>query len=159
MGAGASSTTLLPLSRPSDLLAAEVRRVDAEAATCDERLASADLLLRFLPVTVCGALAAGLALDFYLHESPTHIKRHMLRTLRSSRPPATLPPAPALMLPVPQRPLPLDFAVQLLLGPPGCGKSTLLGTIASTLPAPAPVVLVRMRLPATLPSESADVPP
>ena len=127
MGAGASSTTLLPLSRPSDLLAAEVRRVDAEAATCDERLASADLLLRFLPVTVCGALAAGLALDFYLHESPTHIKRHMLRTLRSSRPPATLPPAPALMLPVPQRPLPLDFAVQLLLGPPGCGKSTLLG--------------------------------
>ena len=125
---------MLPLSRPSDLLAAEVRRVDAEAAAItrraasDKQLASTDLLLRqqsasadlllsFLPV----ALAAGLALDFYLHESPTHIKRRMLRTLRSCRPPATLPPAPALMLPVPQRPLPLDFRPRLLLGPSGCG--------------------------------------
>jgi energy-coupling factor transporter ATP-binding protein EcfA2 len=125
-----------------------------------QQSASADLLLRFLPVAVCGALAAGLALDFYLHESPTHIKRHMLRTLRSSRPPAALPPAPALLLPVPQRPLPLAFLPRLLLGPSGCGKSTLLGTIATTLPAPAPVVLVRMRLPATLPSEGgADAPP
>ena len=190
MGAGASSPTLLPLSRPPDLLAAEVRRVDAEAAAItrraasdeqhaasddqrasadlllrkqraasDDQRASADLLLRFLPVAVCGALAVGLALDFYLHESPTHIKRHMMRTLRSSRPPAALPPAPALLLPVPQRPLPLGFLPRLLLGPSGCGKSTLLGTIATTLPVPAPVVLVRMRLPATLPSEGADAPP
>ena len=221
MGAGASSTTVLPLSRPSDLLAAEVRRVDAEAAAItrraasdeqsaandekrasadlllrlrqqsaahdekrasadpllrqqsaandlllrqrsaanDEKRARADLLLRFLPVAVFGALAAGLALDFYLHESPTHIRRRMLRTLRSCRPPAALPPAPALLLPVPQRPLPLDFLPRLLLGKSGCGKSTLLGTIATTLPAPAPVVLVQMRLPATLPSEGADAPP
>jgi hypothetical protein len=48
-------------------------------------------------VAVFGALAAGLALDFYLHESPTHIRRRMLRTLRSCRPPAALPPAPAPM--------------------------------------------------------------
>ena len=156
MGAGASSPTSLPFSRPPELLAAEVRRVNAEAAAItrraasdeqsaandlllrqqiaanDEKRASADLLLRqqsaandlllrFLPVAVFGALAAGLALDFYLHESPTHIRRRMLRTLRSCRPPATLPPAPALMLPVPQRPLPLDFRPRLLLGPSGCG--------------------------------------
>ena len=172
MGAGASSPTSLPFSRSPELLAAEVRRVNAEAAAItrraaieeqraasEEQRASADLLLRFLPVAVFGALAAGLALDFYLHESPTHIRRRMLRTLRSCRPPAALPPAPALLLPVPQRPLPLDFLPRLLLGPSGCGKSTLLGTIATTLPAPAPVVLVRMRLPATLPSEGADAPP
>ena len=177
MGAGASSPAFLPISRPSDLLAEDVRRVDAEAITrraatgSDEqsasaallfrqRCASADLLLRLLPLAVCGALAAGLALDIYLHESPTHIKRHMLRTLRSSRPPASLSPAPALVLPVPRRPLPLDFLPRLLLGPSGCGKTTLLGITATALPAPAPVVLVRLRLPAALPSKGgADAPP
>jgi hypothetical protein len=67
-----------------------VRRVNAEAAAItrraasEEQRASADLLLRFLPVAVFGALAAGLALDFYLHESPTHIRRRMLRTLRTT---------------------------------------------------------------------------
>jgi hypothetical protein len=194
MGSGTSSPSLPPLSRLPDLLvAAEVRRVDAESAaialraqaqaaraqaeaaraqaeavaltrradTREVRTASikqresADLLFRILPVAVCGLLA----LDFYLHESPSHIKRRMLRALRSCHPPATLPPAPELLLPVSQRPLPLGFLPRLLLGPSGCGKSTLLGTIATTLPTPAPVVLVRMRLPATLSSGGADAPP
>ena len=168
MGAGASSPTSLPFSRPPELLAAEVRRVDAEAAAItrraasdeqraasDSQRASADLLFRFLPVAVCGALAAGLAQDLYLHESPTHIRRRMLRTLRSCRPPAALPPAPALLLPVPQRPLPLDFLPRLLLGPSGCGKSTLLGSIAAGLPTATPIVVVRMRLPSLQPSGAA----
>ena len=178
MGAGASSPTSLPFSRPPELLAAEVRRVNAEAAAItrraaseeqsaanDEKRASADLLLRqqsaandlllrFLPVAVCGALAAGLALDFYLHESPAHIRRRMLRFLRASRPP-TLPLAPTALLPVPQRPVTPGFIPSLIIGPSGCGKSTLLGSIVAGLPTATPIVVVRMRLPSLQPSGAA----
>ena len=167
MGAGASSPTSLPFSRPPELLAAEVRRVNAEAAAITRRAASDeqsaandlllrqqsaanDLLLRLLPVAVCGALA----LDFYLHESPTHIRRRMLRFLRASRPP-TLPLAPTALLPVPQRPVTLGFIPRLIIGPSGCGKSTLLGSIAASLPTATPIVVVRMRLPSSQPSGAA----
>ena len=157
MGAGISSSS----SRPApELLAAEVRKVDAETAAItrraasDEKRASADLLLRIVPVAVCGALAAGLALDFYLHESPTHIKRRMLRSLRACRPPS-LPLAPTTVLPVPQRPVTLGFIPRLLIGPSGCGKSTLLGSITAGLPTATPIVVVRMRLPSLLPSGAA----
>ena len=185
MGAGASSPTSLPFSRPPELLAAEVRRVNAEAAAITRRAASEeqraaseeqraahdlllrqqhaaseeqraanDLMLRFLPVAVCGALAAGLALDFYLHESPSHIRRRMLRSLRACRPPA-LPLAPTALLPVPQRPVTLGFISRLIIGPSGCGKSTLLGSIAASLPTATPIVVLRMRLPSLRPSGAA----
>ena len=167
MGAGASSPTSLPFSRPPELLAAEVRRVNAEAAAITRRAASEeqraandlllrqqsaanDLLLRLLPVAVCGALA----LDFYLHESPTHIRRRMLRFLRASRPP-TLPLAPTALLPVPQHPVSPGFIPSLIIGPSGCGKSTLLGSIAASLPTATPIVVVRMRLPSSQPSGAA----
>ena len=145
-----------------------MRRVNAEAAAITRRAASEeqraandlllrqqsaanDLLLRLLPVAVCGALA----LDFYLHESPTHIRRRMLRSLRACRPP-TLPLAPTALLPVPQRPVTPGFIPSLIIGPSGCGKSTLLGSIAAGLPTATPIVVVRMRLPSLQPSGAAD---
>jgi energy-coupling factor transporter ATP-binding protein EcfA2 len=153
MGAGAS--------RSPDLIAAEVRKLDAETAAVATR-AKAETRARAqaeatanLHALAGGALLAGLALDFYLHESPTHIRRRMLHMLRRCSLPATLPPAPALLLPVPQHPLTLGFLPRLLIGPSGCGKSTLLGSLAAGLATPAPIVLVRMRLPATPDSGAA----
>jgi len=92
---------------------------------------------------------ASLAVDYYLHESPSHMLRSILRKLRQRNPPSCASQVPAVLLPVPQLPLRLLFLPGLLLGPSGCGKSTLLGAIASSLPQSTPVVLVRMRLPAT----------
>jgi len=79
----------------------------------------------------------------------------MLRTLRSCRLPPSVPVTRALLLPVAQAPLTLGFLPTMLLGPTGCGKSTLLDCLARDAAAgdatagraPAPVVLVKLRLP------------
>ena len=109
---------------------------------------------------VCGVVAvAALAADFYLHESPAHIKRQMMRTLRACRLPPSVATTPSMRLFVPQMPLTLGFLPTLLLGPTGSGKSTLLADIARkavSSPSPAPTVLVRMRLPSTRRGRKAD---
>ena len=135
MGAGASRSTDLTASF-------EVRGFDMGVTTVP------------LPVLACGAVLAGLALDCYVHESPAHIRRRMLRALRACRPPA-LPLAHPL-LPVPQRRLTLGFLPRLLLGPSGCGKTALLGSIAASLPPATPTVVVRVRLPSLQPPGAAS---
>ena len=123
------------------------KRAEADSlrAKAESVLAVADRV----PWLIVAGIVTAVAADIYLHESPTHIKRRMLRTLALCKPPSTLAPPPKAPLPVTQEPLGLGFLPTLILGPSGCGKSTLLGGIVSSLPMPAPVVLVRMRLPAT----------
>ena len=111
------------------------------------------LLLPFLPWIICIAAAAALAVDYYTHESMDYIGRSMLATLRKCAPPPSLPSPPPTLLPAAQTPLELGFLPTLLMGPFGCGKSTLLASIAASLPTPAPVVLVRLRMPAAQPAD------
>jgi energy-coupling factor transporter ATP-binding protein EcfA2 len=120
---------------------ADAKRAEAEASAIRSRT----IALFFFPC----AIVAGFALDFYLHESPGYIKRRMLKTLLKCNLPATLAPMPLHRLKITQKPLFLGFLPTLVLGPSGCGKSTLLSGIMTSLQKPAPVVLVRMRLPST----------
>jgi hypothetical protein len=105
------------------------------------------------PLMIGVACAAWLAADLYLHESPSHIRRKMLRTLRASKLPASVSVSqPSALLRVLQEPLIPSFPPTLVLGPTGCGKTTLLSRLvrdnASTAQ-PAPVVFVRFRLPSS----------
>jgi hypothetical protein len=101
------------------------------------------------------AFIALLAVDYYTHESRGRIRRQMLRTLRVCRLPPTVKVASAPLLRAPQAPLVLGSLPSMLLGPTGCGKSSLLDSIArdvvagdaASARAPAPVVLVKLRLP------------
>ena len=173
MGAGTSSPTP-DQPATSDLVAAkiasirmradaEVKRVDAEIKRADTKAladarradeaahdARAATAYNFVPLLLISCSAAALAIDFYTHESRTHIKRRMLRALRACRLPANLPRRSAL-LPTAQPPLILgSFLPRLLLGPTGCGKSSLLGELVrTTVAARVPAVLVRMRLPSS----------
>jgi hypothetical protein len=126
--------------RPPALLAAEVARVEAERAatlattrradtdaaaartraTVQELRASAPLLLGL-------AVVAGLAVDYYRHESPTHLRRRLLATLRACNVPreAVASAARKSDMLLPQPPLALSTLPTMLLGPTGCGKSTL----------------------------------
>ena len=142
---------------------ADAAKAKADAATAKAK-AEADLdssvhkikvdawasLRSFLPWVTGVALLGALAVDYYVHESKVYIRRSMLSKLRECKPPVQLPTPPSTVLTVAQEPLTLGFLPTLLLGPSGSGKSTLLGSIALTLPKPAPVVLVRMRQPAKL---------
>ena len=130
---------------------------DAAKAEVEVGAAKSKVVLLWLPWISTAAIAVVLAVDHYVHESTTFIKHSMKTTLRRCTLPPSLPPQPNVVLPVTQRPLTLGFLPILLLGPSGCGKSTLLGRIASSLPTPAPVVLVRMRLPSA--QTSGDTPP
>ena len=177
MGVGTSSP------RSSDLIAAEVasirvhadavaKRAHAEAVAADAaafavtkrahaEAGAADAAAfasRFavLPLIILSTTAVVLAVDFYTHESPAHIKRRMLRALRACRLPPTVPPMRAAVVPRAQSPLSLGFLPRLLLGPTGCGKSTLLGEVArASVAARVPTVLVRMRLPSRRESGSS----
>jgi energy-coupling factor transporter ATP-binding protein EcfA2 len=150
-------------SRPPELVAAEVRQYDAQTAAITLRSAAEASAVQkravagLLPWLVGAGVVVAVAADIYLHESPTHIKRRMHRTLALCKPPSTLAPPPKAPLPVIQEPLWLGFLPTLILGPSGCGKSTLLSGIVSSLPKPAPVVLVRMRLPAMRSAASTEV--
>jgi len=87
-----------------------------------------------------------LAYDLYTHEDPDYIAWRVRRALLASATPGASPPAEGLALPVPQRPLVLDFLPLMLLGPSGCGKSTLLErTRREAAAARCPAVLVRWR--------------
>ena len=123
--------------------AAEISRADADANAAHSRFAP------LVPLAISLALAAVLAADFYVHESPEYIRRRMVRTLYACRLPASVPAARPRLMPVSQSPLTLSFVPTMLLGPTGCGKSTALNEIARsavTAPMPKPVVLVRVRL-------------
>ena len=121
-------------------------KVLADAAKAGAAKAKAHFL--WVTWVSVAAIAAALVVDHYVHESTAFIKLRMLATLRECKLPASLPPTPTVVLPT-QRPFLLGFLPVLLLGPSGCGKSTLLGCIASSLLTPAPIVLVRMRLPSS----------
>lgn len=153
MGARASS----PLEEAEVALlrakaAAETTRAAAETtrATADAAATTTRAVAAVVPVVLTLAAVAALALDFYAHESPSHIRRRMLRTLRVCRLPPSVPAARPALLPVAQAPLTLGVLPRMLLGPTGCGKSTLLEELARgalAAPVPAPTVLVRLRLP------------
>jgi len=138
---------------------ADAAKAGADAAKAEVEMgaAKARVVLLWIPWLSAAAIVAVLAVDYYVHESTAFIKHSMRTTLRKCRLPPSLPLPPTVMLPVSQLPLTLGFLPILLLGPSGCGKSTLLGRIASSLPTPAPVVLVRMRLPSA--QTSGDTPP
>ena len=170
MGAGASHSPVLiaeqerrinktesasaQVSLAQAVVAASATRTQAEASRAQAEMASfrRRAAIEYFPTLACCALLAGLALDVYLHESPTHIRRRMLRTLRAARPPFLQ--CPTALLPVPQRPIALHFLPCLLMGPSGCGKTALLGSIVAGLPKATPTVVVRLRLP----SESWQAP-
>lgn len=92
---------------------------------------------------VLGALAVTLALDFYVHHSPTHIKRHMRSLLLACKPPNFPPPMHPHFIP-PQGPLVLGFTPTLVQGPSGCGKGLALSTIVPSLARPTPNILARI---------------
>ena len=152
---GLASTT----RHPSDLLAAEVKLVEAQAeakhaeaeakhaeAEAKHAEAEATRLHTFLPLALGFSCTALLAADFYLHESHSHIRRVLLGKLRAS----TRPPSPApRLLPVAQPRLELGFLPTMLLGPTGCGKSTLLASLAREAAASTPTIFVRLRLPSS----------
>jgi len=135
-------------------LGAVKAKAGTDAAKAESELgeAKAKLIFLWIPWISAAVIVVILIVDYIVHESTDFIKLRMRNTLRKCLPPQSLPPHPTVMLPSPQDPLTLGFLPILLLGPTGCGKSTLLGFIASSLPTPAPVVLVRMRLPSTPPS-------
>lgn len=153
----AAELEVLEAQADSQRAEAEVKR--AEVARLN-RSATVGDLRTLLPLVLGVSLAAGLALDFYRHESPSYIRRRMLATLRSYR----MPPAPATsslvasrMLPVPREPLKLGPLPTMVLGPTGCGKSTLLASLAresaslkNGARSPTPTVFVRMRLPSAV---------
>ena len=163
MGARASS----PLEEAEVALlrakaAAETTRAAAETtrATADAAATTTRAVAAVVPVVLTLAAVAALALDFYAHESPSHIRRRMLRTLRVCRLPPSVPAARPALLPVAQAPLTLGVLPRMLLGPTGCGKSTLLEELARgalAAPVPAPTVLVRLRLPSVERAEIAEV--
>lgn len=92
---------------------------------------------------VLGAITMTLALDFYLHESPSHIKRHMRSLLLACKPPNCPPPMHPHFIP-PQSPLLLGFTPTLVQGPSGCGKGLALSTIVPSLARPTPNLLARI---------------
>ena len=153
----AAELEVLEAQADSQRAEAEVKR--AEVARLN-RSATVGDLRTLLPLVLGVSLAAGLALDFYRHESPSYIRRRMLATLRSYH----VPPAPATsslvasrMLPVPREPLKLGPLPTMVLGPTGCGKSTLLAILAresaslkNGARSPTPTVFVRMRLPSAV---------
>ena len=108
-------------------------------------------------------MALALAVDFYVHESPQHIQRRMLRVMRACRPPPSSSAArPTQLLRALREPLCPMLLPTMVLGPTGCGKSTLLEELAQSLlsaPVPTPVTLVRLRLPASVRRAGAGAPP
>ena len=137
--------------------AAETMRATADAAATTTRAVAVAAVV--LTLAAVAAAVAALALDFYAHESPSHIRRRMLHTLRVCRLPPSVPAARPALLPV-AHPLTLGVLPRMLLGPTGCGKSTLLEELARgalAAPVPAPTVLVRLRLPSVERAEIAEV--
>jgi hypothetical protein len=128
---------------------------DAQAAS----MKTQTRIAAFGALCAAGAVAALIA-DFYLHESPAHIKRKMQRTLRACRLPQSVSGMlPAVRLPLNQPPLSLGalgFCPTLLQGPTGSGKSSVLDALArdATSGGPnglskVPTVLMRLRMPAS----------
>lgn len=105
-------------------------RADAEKSRADARVA----LLRhtfWSKVVLGGALGGALALDWYLHESTSYLKKRVTAQLRNCATPDTARLAPdTQLLPTTQRPFVLGFLPTMLVGPAGCGKSTLLAVTA-----------------------------
>ena len=139
-------------ARASADAAATTTRANADAAraTADAAAAASRAVAVAVPLVLSLAAVAALAADFYVHESPSRIRRRMLRTLRVCRLPPSVPAARPALLPVAQAPLTLGLLPRMLLGPTGCGKTTALEGLARgalAAPVPAPTVLVRLRLP------------
>ena len=134
----------------------QAMQVQAESQLAESRARSQAMAVRafaiLAPIVGIAVLAVVIVTDFYRHESPTHIKRRMMRTLRASRPPLSVGATASTWPHFPQTPLALGFYPTLLLGPTDSGKSTLLVNIARmavSYPVPAPTVLVRMRAPSS----------
>ena len=129
---------------------AAIAMAAASAATATKATTAKEAFVGLVPLAFGLAVVGALAADLAFCESPTLIRRRMLRTLRACRLPPSVPAERRRLLPVPQAPLVLGPLPTMLLGPTGCGKSTLLAELArATVDAhtPAPVVLVRLRLP------------
>ena len=102
-------------------------------------------------LSFAAAAAVALVRDHHVCESPTFIRRSMLRALRACRLPASVPPQrpERELVRVPQvvlGPLPT-----MVLGPAGSGKSSALEALAreaTSATVPVPAVLVRLNLPA-----------
>lgn len=90
-------------------------KLDAEAAAITQRVAAeqlhaaavaaadADAVFRTKAAWWTGAAVVGsLVVDFYLHESPSHIKRRMRRMLLSFKAPIWDVPASSALIKVPQ---------------------------------------------------------
>jgi hypothetical protein len=169
-----SSTSKWPSDIPAaeiDVRAASITNLShARAAEADARAASLtkvsdardDSMKTQTRIAFVGALCAAGAIaaliaDFYLHESPFHIKRKMQRTLRACRLPQNVSWMPAVRLPLNRPPLSLaalGFCPTLLQGPTGSGKSSVLDALAhdATSGRPkglskVPTVLLRLRMP------------
>lgn len=137
------------LRRTGAASVANLRRFDVEAkeaalAASSARSASV-FSVAWVPLVALG-FGAALAVDLYLHESPGHLRRKMMRALRSCR----LPPSVRLaaskspLLPVPGPPLWVHSLPTMIIGPTGCGKSTMLAGLARNLvdaPFPCPSLL------------------
>ena len=101
-------------SMPPALVAAEVAKTNAEAATqlrVQGKLQAEQNKLEFAVFRACftwlaaAAIAVVLAADYYLHESPWLVKRRMRRMLLSFELPGATAVLPAELLEVPQAPL------------------------------------------------------
>ena len=131
-------------ARPSVLVAAEVKRTEAEAARATAeaeatraksaaeafaaRSASYRANYRALAPLALLALAGGsLAADWYFHEYVPHIKRRMEAMLRTRGVAETKQPEWSVQ--VKRAPLILGQLPVMVLGPSGCGKSTLLAGV------------------------------
>ncbi len=109
-------------------------------------------------------LAVGLGIDYVVHDHAPYILWKMKARLRTCDVPSTAIGVPPPRLPVPGPRLELGTCPTLLVAPTGAGKSTLLAQLARRIarpsdpsspegddmiprPPPAPVALIRFRLP------------
>ena len=121
-------------------------RIDAEVALHSRRFWSKVAL-----GGVLSGLGGALALDWYLHESRSYLKKRMAAQLRSCTLPDIARLAPDMqLLPTTQRPFLLGFLPTMVVGPTGCGKSTLLAVTAREASSKQKIaVFVRIRQPSS----------
>ena len=165
MGASQSAACAPAPKPPADNDASQQQARSKEAAEAEAKRAEAEVhraealshgARTGAPLLLGAAALAALVADVYAHESSSHIRRSVLRSLRACRvpPSAALPKGASLPLPLAARPpaLALGRLPTLVVGPSGCGKTSLLSAAAREAAAPsapgavaAPVVLVRVR--------------
>lgn len=165
MGTGAS---VARQGHPA-LVEAEIRKLDAdaersaaEAVAVRERSAveaersaveAASLFRRDLvllsPLAIGALVTAALAVDWYLHESPAHLRRRVAAAFRKGPPNSSLSLPESLLLPVPGDKLRLGTLPTMVLGPSGCGKSTALAKLAAEAFRTRPTLFIGLREPSS----------